>query len=46
MIYEMRTYGLKPRSLSDVGKRFGEADYRLQCQENKILLPSAFSPLQ
>jgi hypothetical protein len=80
MIYEMRTYNLKPRSLPEVEKRFGEAyehrkkyqrmeirdkahatgnwpagkravkeggrDYRLECQENKILMPSAFSPLQ
>jgi hypothetical protein len=84
MIYEVRTYDLKPRSVEEFEKRFGEAykfmhiwpypsldaraatrskaqaagawppspqkygtpPYQLLHQENKILIPASFSPLQ
>ncbi len=42
MIYEMRTYDLKPRS----GPAAGGTGYTAVEQETKILLAVPFSPLQ
>lgn len=39
MIYEVRTSDIKPKWLPEVEKR-------VVAQENKILMPSEFSPLQ
>ena len=42
MIYEVRTYDIKPRSLAEVEKRFGEA-YEKRKKYSEL---AAFSPLQ
>ena len=42
MIYEVRTYDIKPRSLPEVEKRFGEM-YEKRRKYSEL---AAFSPLQ
>ena len=44
MIYEMRTYTYCAGELPVIMDSW--RDCRLECQENKILMPSSFSPLQ